>query len=63
MQLLHDPRVARLCHNEEVITATYSDCGMPSVGLSEILHLPNINQDAVHLSDEVLLSDLVNYDP
>ena len=41
------PRVVRLRDNEEVITATYSDSGLPYVGLSEILHLPNINQDAM----------------
>ena len=46
-----------------MIAATYSDCGMPYVSLSEILHQPNISQDAVHLSNEVLLSDQVNCDP
>ena len=64
LQLLHVPRVVRLCGHEEVITATYSDSGMPYVGLSEILHLlNNISRDSVHLSDEVLLSDQVNCDP
>ena len=33
------------------------------MGLSEILHLPNISRDSVHLSDEVLLSDHVNCNP
>ena len=46
-----------------MITATYSDNGMPYVGLSEILHSPNISQDSVHLSDEVLLTDQVTCDP
>ena len=52
-----------MCDNEEVITATYSDSGMPYVGLLKILHLRHISQDNVHLSDEVLLSDQVNCDP
>ena len=38
---------------------TYSDSGMPYVGLSELLHLPNISRDSVHLAHEVLLSDQV----
>ena len=36
LQLLHVPRVVSLCDNEKVITATYSDSGMPYVGLSNI---------------------------
>ena len=63
VQLLNVPRVVRLCDHEEVITATYSDSGVPYVGLSEILHLPNISQDSVQLSEEVLLSDQVMCDP
>ena len=31
LQLLHVPRVVRWCDNEEVITATYSDSGVPSM--------------------------------
>ena len=63
LQLLHVPRVVRLCDHEDGITATYSDSGIPYVGLSDILHLSNISRDSVHLSDEVLLSDQVNCDP
>ena len=62
--MLHVSRVVRLCDHEEVITATYSDSGVPYyVGLSEILHLPNISRDSVYLSDEVLLSDHVTCNP
>ena len=46
-----------------MITATYSNSGMLYVGLSEILHLPNISQESINLSEDVLLSDQVNCDP
>ena len=50
LQLLHVPRVVRLCDHEEVVTATYSDSGMPYVGSSELLHLPNNREEALLLS-------------
>ena len=31
LQMFYVPRVIRLCDNEEVITAIYSDSGMPYV--------------------------------
>ena len=44
LQLLRVPRVVRLIDGEEVLTAKYSESGMPYVGLSDLLHLPNISR-------------------
>ena len=44
--LMRIPRVVRLYDGAEVLTATYSENGMPYVGLHELLNLPNINQDS-----------------
>ena len=61
LQLLHVPRVVRLCDGVEAIIAAYSESGMPYVGQSELLHLPDISRcDGV---DEVLLSDRMQMDP
>ena len=43
LQLLRVPRVVRLVDGMEVLTASYSENGMPFVGLVELLNLPNIN--------------------
>ena len=52
------PRVVRLYDGAEVLIATYSENGMPYVGLHELLNLPNINQDSeINQQDEVMLSD------
>ena len=51
----------RLCDGVEVIIAAYSESGMPYVGLSELLHLPDISK--CDRADEVLLSDKVQMDP
>ena len=44
-----------------MIMAAYSESGMPYVGLSELLHLPDISK--YDRADEVLLSDKVQMDP
>ena len=36
------PRVVRLIDDEEVLAAAYSESGMPYVGLTGLLQLPNI---------------------
>ena len=61
LQLLRCPFVVRLCDGVKVLIAAYSESGMPYVGLSELLHLPDISKcDKV---DEVFLSDRVLSDP
>ena len=54
LQLLRVPRVVRLCDGVEVIVAAYSESGMPYVGLSELLHLPDIISKCDR-AEEVLL--------
>ena len=44
LQLLRVSRVVRLCDGVEVIMAAYSESGMPYVGLSELLYLPDISK-------------------
>ena len=61
LQLLRVPHVVRLSGGVEVIIAAYSESGMPYVGLSGLLHLPDISKcDRV---DKVFLSDKVQMDP
>ena len=56
LQLLRVPRVVRLVDGMEVLTASYSENGMPFVGLVELLNLANINNgdtvEEVHLTDK-----------
>ena len=61
LQLLRVPRVVRLCDGVEVIIAAYSERGVPYVGLSELLHLPDISK--CDRADKVLLLDKVQMDP
>ena len=44
LQLLRVPRVVRLIDGKEVLTAKYLESGMPYIGLSDLLHLPNISR-------------------
>ena len=48
--------MVRLVDGMEVLTASYSENGMPFVGLVELLNLPNINNgetlEEVHLTDK-----------
>ena len=56
--LMKIPRVVRLYVGAEVLIATYSENGMPYVGLHELLNLPNINQvSEINQLDEMMLSD------
>ena len=63
LQLLRVPRVVRLSNGEEVLTAAYSESGMPYMGLTVLLHLPSIRHDAGDEYDEVHLSDSIHKDP
>ena len=63
LQLLRVPRVIRLIDGEEVLTAKYSESGMPYVWLSDLLHLPNIGRVCGDICDEVHLSDSMHSDP
>ena len=56
------PRIVRLCDGQEVISASYSEKGMPYLTLVGVLNLPNLNKEAVAL-EEVHLSDRMNVDP
>ena len=42
---------------EEVLTAKYSESGMPYVGLTDLLHLPNISRVCGDMREEVHLTD------
>ena len=46
-----------------MLTAKYSESGMPYVGLSDLLHLPNISRVCGDICDEVHLSDSTHSDP
>ena len=61
LQLLRVPRGVRLCDGVDVIIAACFESGMPYVGLSELLYLPDISK--CDRADEVLLSDRVQMDP
>ena len=57
LQLLRVPRVVRLIDGEEVLT------DLSYVGLSDLLHLPNISRVCGDICDEVHLSDGLHSDP
>jgi hypothetical protein len=66
LTLLRVPRIVRLHDEQEVLTATYADNGMPYVSLFDLLHLPNLtlNEALPEVAvEEVHLSDDMHTDP
>ena len=60
LQLLRVPRVMRLSDDEEVLTAVYLESGMPYVGLTNLLHLPNLRRDGGDTHDETHVTIVQN---
>ena len=65
LTLLRVPRIVRLHDEQEVLTATYADNGMPYVSLFDLLHLPDLTLTDALPGDagEVHLSDDMRTDP
>ena len=63
--MLRVPRIVRLHDEQEVLTATYADNGMPYVSLFDLLHLPDLTLTDALPGDagEVHLSDNMRTDP
>ena len=56
------PSVVWLIGGEEVLIAKYSDSGMPLVGLTDLLHLPNIGRVGDDKREKVHLTDSMRHD-